>query len=871
MSSQPLPAPANRLFRYLFEQASLGIAVEDLEGRILLANPALCSILGYTEQELRTMSCSEFANPEDSQDDWALFQQLRDGVIDHYSIEKRYIKKDGARIWGRLNVSLLKESDGGSPLVFAFVEEITERKLSGDELARSNERFRLAMEAGKTVAWEWDLTTGRDSWYGDLQTMFGIPSDTFVGRSEDFYRYVHPDDRQSVSKAVADARQTRKPYAAEFRVVRRDGIVRWVFATGKFYYGTSADAERMLGIATDITERKQVEEALRESNERFRLAAQAGKMYAYHWDAASDLVTQSEECANVLGLIDSGDHLTRQQLVARVHPDDRARFISAVEHLTPENPTLHLSYRFLRSDGAFTWVEKSGRAFFDTQGRLLRVMGMVADITERKQAEEALHQKDNELAEAQHLTGMGSWEWDARTDEMTWSKEVYLRVGRDPGLPAPRLREQASLFTAESWDRLQRAIEKAVQAGTPYELDLEIVSPESTVRWAITRGEPVRNADGQIIGLRGTVQDITDKKQAEQARRESEDKLRLLLDSTAEAIYGVDREHRCTFCNPACLRALGYERVDQVLGKNMHDLIHHTRADGTRFPVEECRVHRVTETGERVRAAEEVLWRANGTSFPAEYWSYPQRKENEVVGAVVAFIDITDRKLAEAAIANVSRKLIEAQEQERMRIGRELHDDIGQRLALLAVQLQQLRQHPLVLPGVRGRVSKLQKLITELASDTQSLSHELHSAKLQFLGIAAAMRGFCREFGEQQKVGVDFRAHDLPSTLSPDISLSLFRVLQEALHNSAKHSGVRHFEVRLWGTSDEIHLTVKDSGVGFDREAAKHSRGLGLISMEERLKMVNGTLSIESRPKRGATIHAHVPLRAQDDSMRAAG
>jgi signal transduction histidine kinase len=238
---------------------------------------------------------------------------------------------------------------------------------------------------------------------------------------------------------------------------------------------------------------------------------------------------------------------------------------------------------------------------------------------------------------------------------------------------------------------------------------------------------------------------------------------------------------------------------------------------------------------------------------------------------VVAFIDITERKLAEAALASVSRKLIEAQEEERTRIGRELHDDIGQRLALLAVQMQQLHENSLVLPEVRSRMGEFQKQTSEIAADIQSLSHELHSAKLQYLGIAAAMRGFCREFGEQQKVEVNFQAHDLPSPLSPDISLCFFRVLQEALHNSAKHSGVRHFEVRLWGTSDEIHLTVKDSGAGFDREAAKESRGLGLISMGERLKLLNGTLSIESQPKRGTTIHARVHFTAVSNSIKAAG
>jgi PAS domain S-box-containing protein len=136
MSSPPLPAQANQLFHYLFEQASLGIAVEDLEGKLLLANPSLCSMLGYSENELLGMSCSQFANPEDSADDWALFQQLRAGVIDKYSLEKRYLRKDGTRIWGNLNVSLLKGEAGSPPLVFAFVEDITERKRAEEKLRR---------------------------------------------------------------------------------------------------------------------------------------------------------------------------------------------------------------------------------------------------------------------------------------------------------------------------------------------------------------------------------------------------------------------------------------------------------------------------------------------------------------------------------------------------------------------------------------------------------------------------------------------------------------------------------------------------------------------------------------------------------------
>ena len=211
-----------------------------------------------------------------------------------------------------------------------------------------------------------------------------------------------------------------------------------------------------------------------------------------------------------------------------------------------------------------------------------------------------------------------------------------------------------------------------------------------------------------------------------------------------------------------------------------------------------------------------------------------------------------------------------AQEQERTRIARELHDDIGQRLALLANELQQVQQDSPNLPEVRKRMEELEKQTFAIVTDIQSLSHELHSSKLEYLGIAKAMRSFCKEFSEQQRVEIGFENNDLPSTLPPDVSLCFFRVLQEALRNSAKYSGVRHFDVKLWATPNEVSLTVSDSGAGFDLKAAKDGRGLGLISMEERLKIVGGDLLIESQPKRGTTIHARAPLHPENNSVRAA-
>jgi signal transduction histidine kinase len=211
--------------------------------------------------------------------------------------------------------------------------------------------------------------------------------------------------------------------------------------------------------------------------------------------------------------------------------------------------------------------------------------------------------------------------------------------------------------------------------------------------------------------------------------------------------------------------------------------------------------------------------------------------------------------------------LINTQEQERARIGRELHDDINQRLALLAIELGQLRDHP---SEVASRMQQIRQKADEISRDVQSLSHDLHPSKLEYLGVVAGMRSWCNEFAERQGMEIDFES-DVSSKIPAEIGVCLFRVLQEALHNAAKHSGVKRIEVQLAERSHAVHLMVSDSGRGFDLEPAMLGNGLGLTSMRERTRLVDGTISIESKPMGGTTIRVRIPLDSAQTSECVAG
>jgi signal transduction histidine kinase len=245
---------------------------------------------------------------------------------------------------------------------------------------------------------------------------------------------------------------------------------------------------------------------------------------------------------------------------------------------------------------------------------------------------------------------------------------------------------------------------------------------------------------------------------------------------------------------------------------------------------------------------------------------FPIEADNGTIDRVACILhDMTDRKRAEDALSAMTRKLIEAQEQERSRIGRELHDDINQRLGMLAIKLKQLRNNPV---EVSNSIEQLLQETTALSDDVQALSHELHSSKLEYLGVVSGMKSWCREFSERQKMEVDFRT-DVSRPLPFEIGLPLFRVLQEALHNAFKHSGVKRVEVQVAEQSDEVHLLVRDSGNGFDIEAARQGSGLGLTSMQERVRLINGTIAFESKPMVGTTIHVRAPFKSEHVAQHA--
>jgi PAS domain S-box-containing protein len=346
------------------------------------------------------------------------------------------------------------------------------------------------------------------------------------------------------------------------------------------------------------------------------------------------------------------------------------------------------------------------------------------------------------------------------------------------------------------------------------------------------------------------------KRKLEAALRENEERLRVMADAAPSLIWTSDTHGNLTYQNE--------ERLDfstlaagTALGEKWKRYIHPEDLQG----VLEANA-RAYET--RAGFSKEYrLRRRDGVYRWMFDLAVPRLSpEGTFLGFIGSAIDVTDQKLAQDALEKLSGKLIEAQEKERSRIARELHDDICQRLAVLSLELDRANSASDFSNSRRNaRFMEIRQHCAEIASDVQALSHELHSSKLDYLGLVAATRSFCAEFSKLKNVSVTFSDEGVPYPLPKDVSLCLFRVTQEALHNALKHSGSKDFTVSLRGTPEQVRLEVKDGGAGFDTEAATQRQGLGLVSMHERVHLVKGVFHIESRPGQGTAVVASVPLR----------
>jgi len=758
-----------------------------------------------------------------------------------------------------IEASISKVESGGKKFFTAVIRDISERKVAEEALRKSEERMRLAQSAARIGTFEWNIRTGVNTWTPELEAMYGLPPGGFGGTQTAFENLVHPDDRARVIELDNWALKTGQPTNGEWRVVWPDGSVHWIAGRWQVYMNESGQPARMVGINIDITDHKLAGQELTKANERLRLALEAGSAGGWDYDLKNGKDVWFGMAHAQLGMTPDETSGSRKEFWDRVHEDDRKRVEHALQIAKEKREEFAEDVRVVWRDGTTHWLRSRGRFHYAANGEAERSVGISLDITESKVAEDRLREYEAAVEGAEDIIGVLDREY-----RLLLANRQYLKMRN-------LTREQVvghfatEILPKETFENFIRPKLDECFQGKVVRYEMKFSYPTVGERDLLLSYFPIEGVNG-VDRVACILHDITDRKRAEEALlemnrmleaqgsllRSREELLRVFVKNVPAAVAMLDRDMRYLQVSDRWCSDYLPGRTE-ILGRSHYE----TFPD---MPERWKEVHRRALQGETLRA-EEDRWDGQDGAHWARWEVRPWKTAEGAVGGILILTeDITRRKQMEEALSGMTRKLVEAHEQERTRIARELHDDINQRLALLAIELDQLQTERNDLPSeVRTRVEKFGNQVAEIAADVQTLSHELHSSKLEYLGLERAMASWCGDFGERQGLEIDFKSDDLPK-LPREISLCLFRVLQEAVHNAAKHSGKKRIEAQLANHSGEIHLLVTDSGQGFNVEAARQSRGLGLTSMQERVRLVGGTIVIDSKPQAGTTVHVRVPF-----------
>ena len=521
-------ADSEQRFRAIFEQAAVGIAVCSVDGRFFEVNPGLCNILGYTAEEMTQLGVADITPPEDLEEEQMQASRVLAGEIDGYTMEKRYVRKDGAIVWVEVSSSVVRDRHGGALYTVGIVQEFTERKRAEEALRRSEERYRLVADTTNDAVWDWDLQSDQIGWNQAMAERFGW-TEALGGTSLAWWEErVHPDDRARVSASLhAVAEGHGDHWQEEYRFLCADGTYANVLDRGSAVQDASGQTVRMLGAMLDFTERVRAEEAIAREREQLERLVDAVPVMITMYSPSTRLTRTNRAFERIMGW--STEDAAHMDLIEACYPDPAYR-----KEVRDSMRSLAPGWRDMTATARDGSPVESSWANIQLPGGTL--VGIGIDIRERKAAERAVREGEERLRLATEAGGIGIFEWDLQTNRLQWSEMTRVIFGLPPGAE-PSLAVWQSGIHPEDRERVESVVQGALERGDRYHFEHRVVRCDGEVRWVESTARVTKDAEGQPASLRGAVQDITERKRFEEERT-------AILDSERAARAEAERANR---------------------------------------------------------------------------------------------------------------------------------------------------------------------------------------------------------------------------------------------------------------------------------------------------------------------------------------
>ena len=667
-----------------------------------------------------------------------------------------------------------------------------------------------------------------------------------------------------------------------------------------------ADSNKLVFIARDITWRKKAEDDLRASRDRLNRTEAIAHLGSWELDLMSNRLIWSDEVFRIFGQPPQSFAATYEAFLELVHPEDRAALDMAYRNsLCEGGEAYQMEHRVVRADtGAVRWVEEKCFHVRDKEGRVVCSHGMVIDVTERRQAEEALKESEaRHRAIHDNLPNGLIYQIDSGEDGQS-RRFTFVSQGVEQlhGVTTDEVMKDSGAIYRQVIDKeLVAGLEaKAAESMTPFNVEARIRLASGEKRWRWFASAPRRLPNRHLI-WDGIELDITERKQAEEALRRSEAKYRLLYENMEDAFIIADMKGRLLETNPA------FERLVQYSKEEVTGLSYKVFTPPEWIKTDEMAFRQVAERGYTDIIEKEFI-RKDGSRVPVEMRGCLLRDEAGNPAGVWAVIrDNTERKQAEQLLRGahdelerrveertaelraseraLSRsreelrallsRLEQAREDERIRIARDIHDDFGQSLTAIKMDLRRIEKlaekiSPALLQDkIQKRASGAISLADSALSMVQKLAAELRPGVLDKLGLCTALQYEARCFEERHGIRCTMAVASRLSEVPPLVATALFRIFQECLTNIARHAGASRVSVRLGMADRSLKLCVRDNGRGIGEAAVNNPASLGLIGIRERAVALGGEAAFRRGNKNGTVVEVRIPLsRAKGGSRR---
>ncbi len=809
--------------------------------RIVFVNDAFVRRTGYTREEAIGRTPRILQGPKTSR---AELDRVRAAMQQWKPVRAELINytKSGEEFWLEMDIVPVPDARGWFTHWVAVERDVTERKRNEAALQESEDRLRLALEAGRLGTFDWDITTDRIVWSDTHYDLFGYPpGDRFSVEFRHFADRLHPDDRPAIERAIREAQETRTPYANESRIVLPDGTVRWMMGSGEFRYAPDGRAVRMLGTTIDITERKQAEDLLRASEQRLRLALTAGRMGIFDWDLATNAVVWSDTHYELFGY-PAGERFPVEfrHFANRIHSDDLPAVERALRTAMETGVPYRNEARVLLPDGTIRWVMGVGEFQYDPAGRPVRMLGTASDITDRKQAEEALL-----ASEARARAVINSSPVPIALNDhgqritflnLAFTRTFGYELADIPTLadwwpkayPDPAYRQ----WVAEAW---QAELTRSAQTGTAFAvMDITIRCKDGKDRFVEANAAPL--ADTSAGTHLVVLHDITERRKADAALQESEARLRIFVENAPAGVAMFDRDMKYISYSRRWLTDYGLGDQN-LIGRSYYEVFPEVTDQWKE-------IHRRCLTGLSERCEQDRFERADGTVHYLRWEIQAWTHATGTVGGLVLLTEmITDRVRAE--------EQIRASLKEKEAMLKEIHHRVKNNLqvisSLLSLQAAQVTTHPVaadVLAESQNRVRAM-----ALVHETLYRSDDL--ARVDLARYIQELYGYLfRSYGvDSARVGLVLDVESVTVSLEKTIPCGL--LMNEIVSNSLKYafpgnrSGTVSIKARMQ-SDGLLVLTLADDGVGLPNDVViDNTPTLGLQLVNILTDQLGGQLTLE--------------------------